>query len=111
MNQALDAVAGLAKNPANKKALKTQAYALYVLAKAGKPDKGMMDHLRDKQAADLTADARAVLAAAYAATGNAKGGEKLLANLAAPAPRPPRRGHLRFTPCAPRPSCWPPWWT
>lgn len=68
---------------------KTQAYGLYVLARAGKPDRGMMDHLRTKIGAKLPSDARALLAAAYVAAGNAKGGEPLLADLtqAAPAPR------------------------
>ncbi|MFZ5427530.1 MAG: alpha-2-macroglobulin family protein [Thermodesulfobacteriota bacterium] len=69
-------------------AQKTQAYGLYVLALAGRPDKGTMDHMRDKQAARLPADARALLAAAYAASGNAKGGEALLASLPAPQAAP-----------------------
>ena len=71
----------LRNNPAG---FKAQAYGLYVLALAGKPDRGMMDLLRDKQSADLPADAKALLAAAYALTGNAKGAEKLAANQAEP---------------------------
>ena len=52
------------------------AYALYVLARAGKADAGAMDYLRD--AGDLPADARGLLGAAYAAVGNQKAANALL---------------------------------
>ncbi|GFK92898.1 putative lipoprotein YfhM [Fundidesulfovibrio magnetotacticus] len=71
--------------------LKTQAYALYVLALAGKPDRGVMDSLaaKPKDGPALPADAKALLAAAYAATGNAKAAEGQLAGLGAPEAAPP----------------------
>jgi hypothetical protein len=88
LNQALSYLAVMAKEEHQGSALKTQAYGLYVLARAGKADRGAMDQLRDKVGRKLPADARALLAAAYVAAGNAKGGEGLLTDLGTPEPAP-----------------------
>ncbi|WP_243358011.1 alpha-2-macroglobulin family protein [Fundidesulfovibrio terrae] len=88
LESSLAFIADAVKNEHHGGGLKTQAYGLYVLARAGKADRGMMDHMRDKLAAKLTADAKALLAAAYTAAGNAKGGEKLLAGLGEPVAAP-----------------------
>jgi uncharacterized protein YfaS (alpha-2-macroglobulin family) len=61
--------------------LERTAYSLYVLARAGHADLGTMDYLRAKQAANLATDSRALLAAAYAATGNPKATGELVATL------------------------------
>ena len=53
------------------------AYALYVLAKAGRADIGAMDNLRDSFAKRLPPDARGLLGAAYAAVGNTRSAEML----------------------------------
>jgi len=58
---------------------KVSAYALYVLARAGKADIGAMDALRDAGTEALPADARGLLGAAYAAVGNQKAANALLA--------------------------------
>lgn len=50
--------------------LQRAVYALYVLSRAGKADLGTMDYIREHQFARLTNESRALLAAAYAATGN-----------------------------------------
>jgi hypothetical protein len=50
--------------------LQRVVYTLYVLARAGKADLGTMDIIREHQSKDLKAESRALLAAAYAATGN-----------------------------------------
>jgi hypothetical protein len=81
LEAAYEYLSGAVKADHKGAALKTQAYALYVLARAGKADRGMMDHLRDKKIQELPSDARALLAAAYTAAASPKGGEKLLANL------------------------------
>ncbi len=57
--------------------LKLAAYALYVLAKAGRADIGAMDNLRDAKAKALPANARGLLGAAYAAVGNTRAAEML----------------------------------
>ena len=57
--------------------LKLSAYALYVLAKAGRADIGAMDNLRDTRAKNLPPDARGLLGAAYAAVGNTRSAESL----------------------------------
>lgn len=62
------------KKPAG---LRLAAYALYVLAKAGRADIGAMDNLRDTQAKRLPPDARGLLGAAYAAVGNTRAAEIL----------------------------------
>jgi|CXWL01.1.fsa_nt_gi uncharacterized protein YfaS (alpha-2-macroglobulin family) len=52
--------------------LQRTAYALYILARAGKADLGSMDFVRDRLSDKLPGDARALLAGAYAAVGNSK---------------------------------------
>jgi len=50
--------------------LQRMAYGLYVLGRAGEPDAGSMNYLRERHAERLTAASRALLAAAFAATGS-----------------------------------------
>ncbi|HEY9422083.1 MAG TPA: alpha-2-macroglobulin family protein, partial [Thermoanaerobaculia bacterium] len=50
--------------------LQRTAYGLYVLSRAGRPDLGTMDFIRQKQVANLSAESTALLAAAYASAGN-----------------------------------------
>lgn len=57
-------------------------YSLYVLARAGKADLGTMDYFREHQLSNMTAESRALLAAAYAATGNPKMLDVLLGRIA-----------------------------
>ncbi len=61
--------------------LQRTAYGLWILARAGRPDRGTMDFLRQKQANNLRPESRAMLAAAYAAAGNPRAVQDLLANL------------------------------
>jgi len=87
LRRALRFVAGLAKNADDDdqegedggSGAKVSAYALYVLARAGKADIGAMDALRDAGIEALPADARGLLGAAYAAVGNQKAANALLA--------------------------------
>ncbi len=57
------------------------AYALFNLAKAGTPDRGSMDELRDKHIKKLTAVARTLLACAYALSGDTDSFNSLMADL------------------------------
>ncbi len=57
--------------------LQRAAYALYVLARAGEPDLGSMDYLRERQAERLTPESRGLLAAAYASTGSLDAAQEL----------------------------------
>ncbi|HUG44009.1 MAG TPA: MG2 domain-containing protein [Acidobacteriota bacterium] len=50
--------------------LEQTVYALYVLARAGRPDLGSMDLIRENQFSQLRPHSRALLGAAYAAVGN-----------------------------------------
>ncbi len=61
--------------------LQRSTYGLWVLARAGRPDAGTMDYLRQKQAGHMKAESRSMLAAAYAAAGNPRAVGDLLANL------------------------------
>ncbi len=61
--------------------LQRVVYALYVLARAGKPDVGTMDYVREHQFARLERESKALLAGAYAATGNPKMIDSLLAGI------------------------------
>jgi uncharacterized protein YfaS (alpha-2-macroglobulin family) len=63
--------------------LQRMVYGLYVLARAGRPDLGTMDFIRQKHAPALSAESRALLAAAYAATGNPRATETLAAGIGA----------------------------
>lgn len=82
-NRALDWVAGTvtAKKTYGYEELQRTVYGLYVLARAGRADLGTMDHIRTKNAKDLHAETRALLAAAYAAAGNPRAVQELLARL------------------------------
>jgi uncharacterized protein YfaS (alpha-2-macroglobulin family) len=68
--------------------LQRMVYGLYVLSRAGKPDLGTMDFIRQKHAAELAAESRALLAAAYAAAGNPRATQSLAANVGAVAEIP-----------------------
>jgi uncharacterized protein YfaS (alpha-2-macroglobulin family) len=61
--------------------LQRVTYALYVLARAGKSDLGMLDFVRDRHRNKLKPESRALLGAAYAATGNTKVIEELTRGL------------------------------
>jgi uncharacterized protein YfaS (alpha-2-macroglobulin family) len=50
--------------------LQRTAYALFVLARAGQPDRAAMDFLRERHLGSLEAESRALLMAAYAGDGN-----------------------------------------
>jgi uncharacterized protein YfaS (alpha-2-macroglobulin family) len=62
--------------------LQRAVYALYVLARAGKPDLGTMDYIREHQLTNLHTESKALLAAAYAATGNPKMLDTLVGQIA-----------------------------
>ncbi|MHC1789783.1 alpha-2-macroglobulin family protein [Solidesulfovibrio sp.] len=66
---------------------KLSAYALYVQAKAGRADIGTMDSLRDNHGKRLPAEAKGLLGAAYAAVGNTRAADLLVAG-PAPAQEP-----------------------
>lgn len=59
--------------------LKVAAYALYVQGRAGRADIGAMDNLRDSHGKRLPAEAKGLLGAAYAAVGNTRAADILLA--------------------------------
>jgi uncharacterized protein YfaS (alpha-2-macroglobulin family) len=71
-----------AKNDYDTYELQRVVYALYVLARAGKADLGTMDYLREHQLGRMHPESRALLAAAYAATGNARMLDVLLGRIA-----------------------------
>ncbi|HEX9945184.1 MAG TPA: MG2 domain-containing protein [Thermoanaerobaculia bacterium] len=70
-----------AKGTYGSEELQRTVYALYVLARAGRADLGTMDFIRQKHAAQLSAESRAMLAATYAATGNPRATQSLAANV------------------------------
>jgi uncharacterized protein YfaS (alpha-2-macroglobulin family) len=70
-----------AKSAYGTEELQRAAYGLWVLARAGRPDLGTMDYLRQKQTAKMRPESRSMLAAAYAAAGNPRAVENLLAGL------------------------------
>jgi len=75
LRRALDHLQNAVKDKGGKETYGTEelqraAYALYVLARAGEPDLGSMDYLRERQAHRLTPESRGLLAAAYASTGS-----------------------------------------
>ena len=103
--RALDYAGGLAtaKQQYGSDELERTAYALYVLARAGRADLGTMDFLREKHAGELAPDARALLAAAYAAVGNPRALGELLAGLERGGEGgAPDRGQLRLHRARPR---------
>ena len=57
---------------------KRVVYALWVLARADRADAGTLDFLREKHAASMTGDERAMLAAAFAHAGNPGAVDELL---------------------------------
>jgi len=61
--------------------LQQAVYALYVLGRAGRPDLGTMDYIREKHASMLTFDSRALLGAAYASAGNPAAVSAMLADI------------------------------
>ena len=72
-----------AKGTYGSEELQRTVYGLYVLARAGKPDLGTMDFIRQKHAKELPAESRALLAAAYASTGNPRATQTLSASAGA----------------------------
>ncbi|MYL83196.1 alpha-2-macroglobulin family protein [Desulfovibrio aerotolerans] len=58
---------------------KLAAYALFVQAKAGRADIGAMDNLRDAHGKGMAAESKGLLAAAYAAVGNTRAADLLVA--------------------------------
>jgi len=82
-DRALDYVAQLAKARASydPQELEQIAYALYVLGRAGKADAGTMDFVRDHHLKNMNAESRALLGAAYAATGNPRSLNQLIADI------------------------------
>jgi uncharacterized protein YfaS (alpha-2-macroglobulin family) len=82
-DRALAYVAGdaKAKMQSGSDDLERVVYDLYVLARAGKADVGMMDYIREHQLPRLDASSKALLAAAYAAAGNPRMIDTLLANV------------------------------
>jgi hypothetical protein len=70
-----------AKSAYGSEELERVVYALYVLARAGRPDVGTMDFLRGKHARAMRPESRALLAAAYAAAGNPRAMAELAARL------------------------------
>ncbi|HWM91689.1 MAG TPA: MG2 domain-containing protein [Thermoanaerobaculia bacterium] len=61
--------------------LQRTVYGLYVLARAGRPDLGTMDHIRTKHGKDLHAETRALLAAAYGSAGNPRAVQELVSRI------------------------------
>jgi uncharacterized protein YfaS (alpha-2-macroglobulin family) len=72
-----------AKGTYGSEELQRTVYGLYVLSRAGKADLGTMDFVRQKHAKELSAESRAMLAAAYAAAGNPRATQSLAANVGA----------------------------
>jgi uncharacterized protein YfaS (alpha-2-macroglobulin family) len=70
-----------AKGTYGSEELQRTVYGLYVLSRAGRADLGTMDFLRQKHARELSAESRALLAAAYAAAGNPRATQSLAASV------------------------------
>jgi uncharacterized protein YfaS (alpha-2-macroglobulin family) len=70
-----------AKSAYGSEELQRATYGLWILARAGRPDTGTMDYLRTKQTDKMRVESRSMLAAAYAAAGNPRAVQDLLANL------------------------------
>lgn len=82
-DRALEYVAQLAKARTDYDAggIEQTVYALYVLARANRPDLGTMDYLREQHGAQLTSSSRALLGAAYATLGNRAAMDGMLADI------------------------------
>lgn len=61
--------------------LQRLVYSLYVLARAGRPDLGTMDFLRQRHGDELSAASRSLLAAAYAGLGDPGAARELAARI------------------------------
>ncbi len=70
-----------AKGTYGSEELQRMVYGLYVLARANRPDLGTMDFIRQKHAAALSAESKALLAAAYASAGNPRATQTLAASV------------------------------
>ena len=78
IDDSLDRLAAIARSPegpefrysGQNRRLEVRAYATYVLALAGKPEKGAMENLRQDSLAQLPMSARYHLAGAYGLSGN-----------------------------------------
>ncbi|MGE4291636.1 MAG: alpha-2-macroglobulin [Desulfovibrio sp.] len=77
---ALDYVARLVKdqNPKQRSGLERICYGLYVLARAGQPDRGTMHFLAEQERERLDAHAATLLASSFAAVGDVRTFETLL---------------------------------
>jgi uncharacterized protein YfaS (alpha-2-macroglobulin family) len=82
-NRALEYLSQLAKarTAYDPGGLQQAVYALYVLTRAGRADLGTMDYIREKHAAALTFESRALLGAAYGAVGNPSAVNAMLADI------------------------------
>ena len=80
LDRALEFVAGQARSRSGLSTLAREraAYALFVLARADRPDVASMDYFREKERARLAPASRALIAAAYAMAGSEAGVEELL---------------------------------
>ncbi len=72
--------------------LQRAAYALWVLARAGRPDRGTMDFIRERHSGELKGETRALLGAAYAAAGDSRTSAELLVGLEEIQARPRETG-------------------
>lgn len=79
LNPALDYMNSLINRRIDNQAVK--AYALFNLAKAGRPDRGSMDEMRDKHLRSHTAAGRTLLACAYAMAGDMQSFNLILTKL------------------------------
>lgn len=83
LDPALGYTARLVKeqNPDQRSGLRRIAYGLYVLARAGAPDRGMMHFLAEQKRNRLDATTGTLLASAFAAVGDARAFETLLTKI------------------------------
>ncbi len=73
--------------------LRTQAYAAYVLALAGRPERGVMNLLLTSRLDDLSLEGRMLLAGAFALSGDTATAFRLLPSSVRPAPAGRETGH------------------
>ncbi len=74
----VESLLGYQKEP-GRDDLERKAYALFVLAKAGRPDRGGMDYMRRQYQGQLTPEGGALLAAAYGLLGETRFMNELMA--------------------------------